>query len=42
MFHFTVAVIALSSASIFLAHVVEAFVVGGGLRRPFVAGKSEI
>jgi len=42
MFHFIVAVIALSSASIFLAHVVEAFIVGGGLRLPFVPGKSEL
>lgn len=35
MFHFVVAVIALSSASIFLAHAVEAYFVGHGLRLPF-------
>ena len=32
MYHFIVAVIALSSASIFLAHAVEAYLVEGKLR----------
>ncbi len=37
MFHFVVAIIALSSAAIFLAHAVEAYFVGHGLRLPFAA-----
>jgi hypothetical protein len=39
MFHFVIAVIALSSASILLAHAVEAYLVRGKLRLPFVASK---
>ena len=41
MFHFVIAVIALSSASIFLAHAVEVYLVGGKLQLPFVSGKLE-
>lgn len=37
MFHFVVALIALTSASIFLAHAVEAYLVGRRLGLPFVS-----